>query len=71
MVGGDERQVGPGQGLVVLVGRPDGGSGDRTASFQLAPGVSTGKAAEVVEGRLRADLEAQGLRVFPWYDPKD
>lgn len=26
---------------------------------------------EVVEGRPRADLEAKGLRVFPWFEPRD
>ncbi len=30
-----------------------------------------GKAAEVVQGPTRAELEALGLRVFPWYEPKE
>jgi len=26
---------------------------------------------EVVEGKTRGELEAQGLRVFPWYEPRE
>jgi hypothetical protein len=29
------------------------------------------KRGEVVENAVRRDLEAKGLRVFPWYAPAD
>lgn len=30
-----------------------------------------GQGSEVVEGQTRVELEAQGLRVFPWYQPRE
>jgi hypothetical protein len=30
-----------------------------------------GHGAEVVNGPTRAELESHGLRVFPWYEPKE
>jgi homoserine dehydrogenase len=47
--------------------RPLAADGDRGPWFVHGPG----HGAEVVTGPTRAELESHGLRVFPWFEPKE